>query len=561
MTATEAGRAASKAAREVARQALGYSRLRAGQEAAVRSVLEGHDTLAILPTGSGKSAIYQIAATLIPGPTIVVSPLIALQKDQVESIRAAADDASDTAAEGIGRAALVNSTIPRAERERALDGFCDGSIEFLFLAPEQLDDAGLVERLGRARVSLFVVDEAHCVTEWGHDFRPAYLRLARVIEALDHPPVLALTATAAPPVREEILARLGMRDPRVIVRGFDRPNIRLAVEQFPDEVRKERALLEWLTAADKPGIVYAATRKRAEALAARMADAGTAAAPYHAGLPARERHRVQDAFMAGDLDVIVATTAFGMGVDKQNVRFVAHADVAESVDAYYQEVGRAGRDGEPAEAMLFYRPEDLGIRRFFAASGGIGADDLAAVLGAVRRARTAVDRGVLRRRTRLSTARVDAAVTRLVDVGAVTVLEGETISAADTEDGTAELASWAAQLEERRRSFDRSRVEMMRGYAEVRDCRREFLLNYFGEPVEEPCGNCDNCERGIVAEEAEEPFRLNSRVVHPRWGEGLVLRYEGTAIEVLFDAVGYKTLSLTQSLAEGLLRPAWLAER
>lgn len=265
--------------------------------------------------------------------------------------------------------------------------------------------------------------------------------------------------------------------------------------------------------------------------------------------------------MADDLEAIVATTAFGMGVDKQNVRFVAHADVAESVDAYYQEIGRAGRDGEPAEAMLFYRPEDLGIRRFFTASGGIGADDLAAVLRAVRRARTSLDRPTLRRRSRLSAARLDAAISRLVDVGAVTIQAEDAIVAVETEDGTAELASWAAQLEERRRSFDRSRVEMMRGYAEVRDCRREFLLNYFGEPIDEPCGNCDNCERGIIVEDADEPFRLNSRVIHASWGEGLVLRYEGTAIEVLFDAVGYKTLSVTQTLAEGLLRPAPRGER
>jgi ATP-dependent DNA helicase RecQ len=377
-----------------------------------------------------------------------------------------------------------------------------------------------------------------------------------VIEALGHPPVLALTATAAPPVREEILERLGMREPRVIVRGFDRPNIRLAVEQFPDEMRKERALDEWIAAATKPGIIYAATRKRAEAVAARIAETGLAAAAYHAGLPARERHRVQDGFMNDALDVIVATTAFGMGVDKQNVRFVAHADVAESVDAYYQEIGRAGRDGDPAEAILFYRPEDLGIRRFFAASGGVGPEDLATVLIAVRRARTAVDRDALRRRSRLPVGRLEAAITRLSDVGAVTLRADGTIAAIDTGEGATELAAWAAQLEERRRSFDRSRVEMMRGYAEVRDCRREFLLNYFGEPIDEPCGNCDNCERGIVIEDAEEPFRLNSRVIHARWGEGLVLRYEGSAIEVLFDAVGYKTLSVTQSLAEGLLRPA-----
>ncbi|MDF2762775.1 MAG: ATP-dependent helicase RecQ, partial [Thermomicrobiales bacterium] len=352
-----------------ARERLGYEQLRPGQEEAIASLLQGRDTLVVMPTGSGKSAIYQIAGSLIPGATIVVSPLIALQRDQVEAI----------AEMDVGGAALVNSALPAAEREDALDEFERGATEFLFLAPEQFANEETFARVQASKPSLFVVDEAHCISEWGHDFRPEYLRLGAVVEALAHPRVLALTATASPPVRQEIVERLGMREPRATIRGFDRPNIRLAVEGFADEEDKRQALIARVVDAPKPGIVYAATRKHTEDLAAALGEQGTNAVAYHAGMSGAERSRVQEAFMSDAADVIVATTAFGMGVDKLNVRFVYHLDVSESVDAYYQEIGRAGRDGDPAEAILFYRPEDLNLRRFLAGSGQVAADQMARV--------------------------------------------------------------------------------------------------------------------------------------------------------------------------------------
>src|SRR5215208_3279749 len=246
--------------RRTARSKFGYEELRPGQEEAIAAVLRGCDTLAVMPTGSGKSAIYQIAGALIPGTTLVVSPLIALQRDQVEAI--AGMDA--------GGAALVNSALPATERAEALDEFADGAAEFLFLAPEQFANEETFARVQASKPSLFVVDEAHCISEWGHDFRPEYLRLGAVIEAFGHPRVLALTATASPPVREEIVKRLGMSDPRIVVRGFDRPNIRLAVEGFSDEEDKREALIAHVVDAPKPGIVYAATRKHAEDLAAAL---------------------------------------------------------------------------------------------------------------------------------------------------------------------------------------------------------------------------------------------------------------------------------------------------
>jgi ATP-dependent DNA helicase RecQ len=347
----------------LARSALGVRRLRPGQREAVRALLDGRDVLAVMPTGSGKSAIYQLAALELPGPTVVVSPLVALQRDQVEAI----------ARRRLADAAQANATVPESERRQAVEGFSQGDLEFLFLAPEQLANPDTLEHVVAAEPSLLVVDEAHCISAWGHDFRPEYGRLGSVLEAIGRPRALALTATAAPPVRREITERLGLRDPAVVVRGFDRPNISLAVERFSDADAKDAAVVERVVASDgRPGIVYAATRARTEALAERLAGAGVAAVAYHAGLRAADRRAAQEAFMGDDGTVIVATTAFGMGIDKPDVRFVFHADAPESLDAYHQELGRAGRDGGPAEAVLFFRPEDLGLRRFFA---GRGQDD------------------------------------------------------------------------------------------------------------------------------------------------------------------------------------------
>ncbi len=520
----------------IAQERFGYERFRPGQEEAIRSVLDGHDTLAVTPTGSGKSAIYQIAALMIPGPTVVISPLIALQRDQVESIEE----------QEAGGAAQVNSTVRERDRQEAFENLEEGELEFLFIAPEQFDDEGTLERLREAEPSLLVVDEAHCISEWGHDFRPAYLRLGAVIEALGHPAVLALTATASPVVREEIVKRLRMRDPRTTVRGFDRPNIWLGVERLKDEATKKRALLSHVEAADKPGIVYAATRKGTEEIAEDLLERGLKAVAYHGGMKAGERERIQEAFLGGEAEVIVATIAFGMGVDKPNVRFVFHYEVSDSVDSYYQEIGRAGRDGEAARAILFYRPEDLGIRRFFAGSGQVDLEQVQRVAEAVEEREGPVNPRTLREETNLSHSKLTTALGRLEEAGAVELLPtGEVVRGGRYHD-LGEASEEAARAQEHREQFERSRIEMMRGYAEVRDCRRKYLLNYFGEKFGEPCGYCDNCEAGILVEEDEgdEPFPINSRVVHEEWGEGLVQRYEGDKIVILFDEVGYKTLAV-----------------
>src|SRR4051812_4136852 len=444
----------------VAREAMGFAQLRPGQREAIESALRGRDTLAVMSTGSGKSAIYQITGLLTPGATIIVSPLIALQRDQVEALQERA----------AGGAAALNSSLGAEAREQALAELAEDALEFLFLAPEQLGNADLLAELAVAQPSLVVVDEAHCISEWGHDFRPDYLRLGAAIEALGRPTVLALTATAAPPVRKEICRRLGLRDPEVIVRGFDRSEIRLEVEAFHGDEggrRRDRALLDAVAETPGPGILYAATRKRTEQLAAALQQRGVSAAPYHGGMAPKPRHALQEAFMDDEVSVIVATTAFGMGVDKPNVRWVFHAEPADSLDSYYQEVGRAGRDREPALARLYYRPEDVGLRRFFAGSGQIGLDQLEQVVAAIDAAPEPLDPPALLEATELSESKLTTALSRLEDAGAVELLPGGEVAPAESAPPQEEALHAAAEAEAQRRQFDRSRIEMMRAYAEA----------------------------------------------------------------------------------------------
>jgi ATP-dependent DNA helicase RecQ len=539
--------------RRLAQRRFGFEEFRSGQMEAIESVLEGRDTLAVMPTGSGKSAIYQIPAVLVPGPTVVVSPLIALQKDQVESIQE----------QGVAPAAVVNSGIRQSEKENALDDLEEGELEFIFMAPEQFHNAETLERVQSAKPSLFVVDEAHCISEWGHDFRPEYLNLGNVIEALGHPIVLALTATAAPEVREEIVQLLGMRDPRIVVRGFDRPNIWLGVETFPNEAAKKEALLHRVNHEDKPGIVYVSSRRHAKEISDELTELGVKAAYYHGGMTTKERDPVQDDFMRGDTDVIVATSAFGMGVDKPDVRFVFHYDISDSLDSYYQEIGRAGRDGQPAKALLFYRPEDQGIHKFFKGGGKVDEEQLERVAEAVQEEGGPIDPEDLREKTDLSKIKMSRAITRLSEAGAVETLPtGEVMPVSEPVD-IRDAAQRAAEEQKRRHNHELLRIEKMRMYAELRDCRREYLLEYFGEEFDGPCGRCDNCESGRTEQARKNeprrtpyPFPVKTRVVHPEWGKGVVEGYETDKVSVLFDSVGRKTLMLPAVLQRGLLKRA-----
>jgi ATP-dependent DNA helicase RecQ len=342
---------------ELARQRFGFTGLRAGQRRAVEAAVAGRDVLAVLPTASGKSAIYELAGLMRDGPTVVVSPLIALQYDQLTHLRAA------------GLTAIVlNSHQSSREHAAALTATC-GPEAFVFLSPEQLANGETREVLRRARPGLFAVDEAHLISQWGHDFRTDYMRLGAQADALGVPVRMALTATAAPPVRREICRRLGLRDPEVVVGDFDRPHIQLGARLVRTVRDKRRELEQAAAELDGPGIVYAATHAAAQDAHDVLAAAGQRVTLYHAGITARARREAMASFLDDSARIIAATVAFGMGIDKPDVRWVLHVDPPASLDAYYQEFGRAGRDGDAAVARLVYRIEDFGAAAHFSPSG------------------------------------------------------------------------------------------------------------------------------------------------------------------------------------------------
>ncbi|HEV7828693.1 MAG TPA: ATP-dependent DNA helicase RecQ [Pseudonocardiaceae bacterium] len=535
--------------REVAAGTFGWSQLRDEQLQAMEQVMSGHDVLVVLPTGAGKSAIYQVPALLLDGPTLVVSPLIALQQDQLEGI-------ADTRAP---EAVAVNSAQRSSERRQAWDMIRQGQVEYAFLSPEQLAKDEVVDALADLGVSLFVVDEAHCVSAWGHDFRPDYLRLGLVIERLGHPRVVALTATAALPVRRDIVQRLGLREHREVIASFDRPNLHLAVERFTDDPDKRRSVLtrtRALTAdpATRCGLVYVASRKDAEFYADELAQCGVRGAAYHAGMKAADRERAHERFLADELDAVVATSAFGMGIDKPDVRFVVHASVPESLDSYYQQIGRAGRDNQPAEITLFYRPEDLSLQTFLTASKA-PEEALDEVVHALLEHGQPIRPAQLKGQVNASAAKRTTALNLLEQVGAVGTTSDGHLQYIDPNLPARRAVERAIDAAESHQRLIQSRIEMMRGYAETTGCRRQYLLGYFGEQMAHPCGNCDTCEAGTAEEQSsgDDQFPQGSSVRHVEWGYGVVMSIEQGRLTVLFDDVGYKTLSLPAVHQHGLL--------
>ncbi|WP_406079157.1 RecQ family ATP-dependent DNA helicase [Micromonospora sp. NBC_00858] len=529
--------------RRAARRHFGWQKLRATQLHAMRALLAGRDALVVLPTGGGKSAVYQVPATLLRGPTVVISPLLALQQDQIGNLNERRDPAL--------RAVRISSAESPSKQAAALAELRSGAAKFLFITPEQLSSPQRLAEIRALHPALVAVDEAHCISSWGHDFRPDYLAIGHLIRGLGRPPVVALTATASPPVRDDITARLGMRKPRLVLSGLDRPNLFVAATHCPSEDQRWRKLLAMLKAADPPGIVYVPTRRAAEKLAERLSDAGFSAQAYHGGMAAGMRHRRHDDFLADRVSIMVATSAFGMGIDKRNIRWVAHVALPDSPDSYLQEIGRAGRDGEPAQALLLYRAEDVALQRFFT-GGAPELEELRAVAAVLHSG--SVTRTALAKVTGLGQRKVASHIALLEQVGAVTTGPRGELNVARYAPLPDQAAREALAEYGRYQAGQRSRTDMMRRFAESRGCRMQSLLGYFGEQMSRPCGHCDNCHGGTSEVLPDDgPYPLHSTVRHAKWGSGMVLGYENDRMTVLFDDVGYKTLSLPVVQAQGLL--------
>ena len=525
-------------AREQLREVFGYGEFLPGQAEVLASVLAGRDTLAVLPTGGGKSVCYQLPALLLDGLTLVVSPLLALMKDQVDALTR----------NGVA-AAAINSTVPREEQADILRRVADGDLRLLYVAPERFSDGRFVAALRGVNVALLAIDEAHCISQWGHDFRPSYRDLGAARARLNDPPIVALTATADPRVRDDIVERLGLHDPDIRIAGFDRPNLRFHAIRVRSQKEKLEQVAELLEALgeEASAIVYCATRKRVESLVEALQRRRIRCARYHAGMPEDDRVRIQNAFARDSLRIIVATNAFGLGIDKPDVRLVVHHDLPESIESYYQEAGRAGRDGDPAECVLYYAPRDRGLREFFIElSHPPPATVLEVYRALVRRAgdREFIDDLV----DREETPGVNAAVQALVESG-LAARRGR-FAWALRPDGEDEID--LAGLEAHR-AHATAKLDSMQSYAESATCLRARVLDYFGE-TEGPrsCGNCGPCLAPTQRREVdnEAPLFLELRALRRRLAEE-----EGVPPYVIFsDATLHDMVEQRPTTEAGLLQ-------
>lgn len=485
----------------------GFDGFRGGQEDIVNTIMSGTSALAVMPTGAGKSLCYQLPACLLPGLTVVISPLIALMKDQVDSARA----------RGL-KASCIHSGLSWPEQQQVLQDIAQGRLDLIYIAPERFQSEAFREALSSTTISLLAIDEAHCISQWGHDFRPDYLEIGTFRKFLNEPVTLALTATATPEVQQDILRQLQIQNARVIVSGFERENLFFEVIPVDSEESKIRVLEEMLRAREgQVSVVYCATRKQVDLVSGRLKRAGFLVGAYHAGLKDFERESVQDMFMAGDLPVLVATNAFGMGVDKSDVRAIVHMNFPGSVEGYYQEAGRAGRDGEPASCTVLYSPKDKGIHQFFLDVSYPSATLVMSVWSEVRRlglgthsmGADVISRYLSKssRKTVSHPGAVEAAMRVLKTAGHIDfgIRDGfPWIACLDLARSRDLRVDWD-QLKLRRDIAYRQTQDMVR-YCESKKCRQVNLLKYFKSTSSfgKRCGHCDNCT-GTNAPVAKRP--------------------------------------------------------
>ena len=518
------------ALQKILKETFGFTRLREGQDEVIRSVLARRNTLAILPTGAGKSLCYQLPALHLPGITIVVSPLLSLIKDQLDKLLEL----------GV-RAVELNSTLNAEGERQALAAIAAGEVEFVFTTPERLVSHDFVELLKTQKIDLLVIDEAHCVSQWGHDFRPAYLELRQAIKILNPPSVLALTATAREDVVVDIRGQLGLSDLNVINFGTYRPNLHFEVRHVTNESEKRAHISRLLNETDGSGAIYTATVKDAEALAQWLVAEGHAVEKYHGKMPAKARKAAQESFMSNDVRIVVATNAFGMGIDKPDIRFVIHYQMPGSLEAYYQEAGRAGRDNEPARCVLLFDLNDRRTQQFFLGGRYPSRADFVRVYFALAKSEQGLHIDELVESLKpLAKAKIRVALAALTEAGVVRRRRSGVFDTA--RDLTRAKVEALAQAYLEKQSLDREKLELMMRYGQSVQCRWRLLLEYFDEAADfESCGGCDVClkppavpveviETASDAVATQPGFEIGALIRTPQHGEAKIEAVENDIV-------------------------------